>query len=488
MTLWDLALRITNQWYWVVPFILASMGVILIILLENKNPAKSVAYILLLALVPVLGLVVYFFFGRDYRKQRLFNFKGAVDSPVIESFWSDHKIEFERRFEQTEKQVGDLIAPARLIFNQHQGFLTENNAIKLLLNGETKFPEVLRSLEQAKHHIHMEYYIFSYDSVGKKIVDILTRKAKEGVEVRIIIDDFGSTKNKKMVRKLRRAHVKVHRFMPVAFPFLAQANFRDHRKIIVIDGRIGFEGGINIDERYLNTRKHELYWRDTHIKVEGPLVNLLQLQFLLSWHFTAKKKFPFEQPYFGNHFDKPGDATATLVASGPDSPRPYCMEAILAAINQAKKNIWIVTPYFIPTDQIITALQIAASNGIDVQMILPGKSDSHIVKHASLSYIKPLLRSGIRIFFYEKGFVHAKTTTIDNQLAFIGTANMDTRSFYINFEIVAIIYDKKLCEEVDNSFINDLKNCSEVTYHEWSKRSIYHRLLDSSCRLLTPLL
>jgi cardiolipin synthase len=164
------------------------------------------------------------------------------------------------------------------------------------------------------------------------------------------------------------------------------------------------------------------------------------------------------------------------------------MEAILAGINQAKKNIWIVTPYFIPTDQIITALQIAASNGIDVQMILPGKTDSHIVKHASLSYLKPLLRSGIKIYFYEKGFVHAKTTTIDNQLAFIGTANMDTRSFYINFEIVAIIYDKKLCEEVDNSFINDLKNSREVTYGEWAKRSIYHRLLDSSCRLLTPLL
>jgi cardiolipin synthase len=291
-----------------------------------------------------------------------------------------------------------------------------------------------------------------------------------------------------MVKRLRRAKVEIYRFMPVAFPFLAQANFRNHRKIIVIDGQIGFEGGINIDERYLNSGKHKLYWRDAHIKVEGPLVNLLQLQFLLSWHFTAKKKFPFEPPYFGNAFENKGNATATLVASGPDSPRPYCMEAILAAINQAKKRIWIVTPYFIPTDQIITALQIAATNGVDVQMILPGRSDSHIVKHASLSYIKPLLRSGIRIFFYEKGFAHAKTMTFDNQLAIIGTANMDTRSFYINFEIVAVVYDQNLCEAVDRSFENDLKNSKEVTYMEWSKRSIYNRLLDSVCRLLTPLL
>lgn len=488
MTLWDLALRISHEWYWVVPFILAYIGVILTILLDNKNPTKSIAYILLLALVPVAGLVVYYFFGRDYRKQRLFNFKGAVDSPVIESFWTDHRAEFERRFEQTEAQFGDLIAPARLIFNQHQGFLTENNQIKLLVNGEQKFPEVLRAIEEAKHHIHLEYYIFTYDDVGKKIVDALIRKSHEGVKVRMIIDDFGSPKKKRMVKRLRKAKIEIYRFMPVAFPFLAQANFRNHRKIIVIDGRVGFEGGINIDERYLNSGKHELYWRDTHIKVEGPLVNLLQLQFLLSWHFTSKTNFPFEQPYFGNKFEFKEGATATLVASGPDSPRPYCMEAILAAINQAKKRIWIITPYFIPTDQILTALQIAASNGVDVRMILPGKSDSHIVKHASLSYVKPLLRSGIKIFLYEKGFAHAKTMTFDNQLAIVGTANMDTRSFYINFEIAAIIYDSKLCGEVDRSFEVDLKNSKEIEYQEWSKRSFYNRLLDSTCRLLTPLL
>jgi cardiolipin synthase A/B len=477
-----------------VPIILAYIGVILTILLDNKNPTKSIAYILLLTLVPILGLVVYYFFGRDYRKQRLFNLKGAIDGPVIERFWADRQAEFAKRLDRTEKEFGDLIAPARLLNNLHQSFLTLNNSVKLLLNGESKFPEVLRVLEAATHHIHMEYYIFSYDEVGKSVVDILIRKARAGVEVRIIMDDFGSGKNRKMVRRLRKAGVEVHRFMPVTFPFLAQANFRNHRKIIVVDGRIGFEGGINLDERYLNKpkrtrrKKHQIYWRDTHIMAEGPLVNQLQLQFLLSWHFTAKKKFPFERPYFGNDFDVKDGATATLVASGPDSPRPFCMEAILAAINQAKKQIWIVTPYFIPTDQIITGLQIAASNGVDVRIILPGESDSHVVKHASLSYIRPLLRSGIRIFFYQKGFAHAKTITLDGHLAIIGTANMDIRSFYINFEIAALVYDKGVCEEVDRSFVNDLKSSEEITFLEWSKRSLYNRLLDSVCRLLTPLL
>lgn len=488
MTLWDLAVDITTEWYWIVPFIMAYVGVILTILLDNKNPAKSIAYILLLALLPILGLVVYYFFGRDYRKQRLFNVKGAVDGQVIENFWKDNQKELDKHLERVEKQVGDLIAPARLIFNQHQGILTENNDVKLLLNGENKFPEVFEALEQAKHHIHIEYYIFSYDDIGKKIINILTLKAAQGVEVRIIIDDFGSKKNKRMVKKLKKAKIEIHRFMPVRFVLLAQANFRNHRKIIVIDGRIGFSGGINIDERYLNNGKHKLFWRDTHIRVDGPLVNLLQLQFLLSWHFTSKSTFPFKAPYFGNEFTTKGKATATLVASGPDSPRPYCMEAILSAINQAEDKIWIITPYFIPTDQIVTALQIAASNGVDVRMILPGKTDSHIVKHASLSFIAPLLRSGIKIFFYRKGFAHAKTMTFDNRLAIVGTANMDIRSFYINFEIVSLIYDKQFCEELDKSFEEDLQSCNEMTYLEWAKRSFANRLIDSTCRLLTPLL
>lgn len=488
MAFWNHFLENVDQWYWVIPFVLAYVGVILTILLDNKNPTKSIAYIMLLLLVPVLGLVVYYFFGRDYRKQRIFSLKGAVDSSVVENFWTENMPKFEKRFEGTEKNFGDLIAPARLIFNQHQGFLTENNLVTPLINGEEKFPEVLHCLESARHHIHMEYYIFTYDSIGRKIVDVLIRKAKEGVEVRLIIDDFGSPKSKRMVRRLRKAKVKVFRFMPVAFPFLAQAHFRNHRKIIVIDGQIGFEGGINIDRRYVNNGRNKLYWRDTHLKVEGPLVNLLQLQFLLSWHFTSKTRFPFEPPYFGNRFEHTGGVVGTLVASGPDSPRPFCMEAILAAINQAKERIWIMTPYFIPTDQIITALQIAASNGLDVRMILPGRSDSHVVKHASLSYIKPLLQSGIKIYFYQKGFAHGKTMTFDKKLSIIGTANMDTRSFYINFEIAAIIYDEKLCKRMDDAFEEDLHNSVEVTYEEWSKRSILNLLLDSVCRLLTPLL
>ena len=488
MTLWDLALNFTSQWYWIAPFILAYFGVILTILLDNKNPAKSIAYILLLALVPILGLAVYYFFGRDYRKQRLFSMKGTADSPLIENFWKENHAEFHNRIEHVEKKVGDLIAPARLIFNQHQGMLTENNSVKLLLNGEQKFPEMFQALQEAKHHIHIEYYIFSYDEIGKKLIHILARKAAEGVEVRIIIDDFGSKRNKRMVKKLSKAKIEIHRFMPVRFVLLAQGNYRDHRKIIVIDGKIGFEGGINIDQRYANNGKNKLYWRDTHIRVEGPLVNLLQFQFLLSWQFTAKKNFPFKQPYFGNDFVNPGNATGTLVASGPDSPRPYCMEAIVSAINQAKTKIRIVTPYFIPTDQIITALQIAASNGVSVEMILPGKTDSYVVKHASLSFINPLLQSGMKIFLYQKGFVHAKTMTFDNQLAIVGTANMDMRSFYINFEIAALIYDEQFCGEVDNSFDEDLKSCREITFKEWSRRSFKNRLLDSTCRLLTPLL
>ncbi|MBL0743584.1 cardiolipin synthase [Chryseolinea lacunae] len=484
---WEWLYDLIHGWYWL-PLLLAYIGIIISILLDNRNPVKSIAYIMLLTFLPVLGLVVYYFFGRDYRKQRIFNLKAVGALPLMERFWSTNMPEFEKRFERCEAHVGDLIAPAKLIFNLHQGLLSENNTVELLVNGEQKFPRVFEALEAAQHHIHIEYYIFTYDNVGRKVVDILMRKAKAGVEVRLVIDDMGSKNNKRMVRRLKRAGIDVHRFMPVTFPFAAQANFRDHRKIIVVDGKVGFLGGINMDDRYLNNGKHKLFWRDTHMRVEGPLLSQLQLQFLLSWHFTARKTFPLTPPYFENSNPENGTVRATMVASGPDSPRPFCMEAILAAINRANKSIRIATPYFIPSDQIMTALLMAASNGVDVQLMLPGKTDSYIVQHASFSYLKPLLRGGVRVFLYERGFMHAKTITIDDQLAIVGTVNMDTRSFYINFEMAALVYDPKFCHDLDQAFDEDLQYSRVLNYNMWTDRFILYRIVDSICRLLTPIL
>ncbi|AYB33885.1 cardiolipin synthase [Chryseolinea soli] len=484
---WEWTFGLFKTWYWL-PLLLAYIGVIISILLDNRNPIKSVAYIMLLVFLPGLGLVVYYFFGRDLRKQRIFNLKGAGAMPLMERFWNTNLHEFERRFERAEEKFGGLVAASRLVFNLHQTVLTENNHFELLINGEQKFPSVYAALEEAEHHIHIEYYIFTYDDVGRKVVDILMRKAKQGVEVRLVIDDMGSKNNKRMVRRLKRAGIDVYRFMPVTFPFAAQANYRNHRKIIVVDGKVGFVGGINMDDRYLNNGKHELFWRDTHLKVEGPMVNLLQFQFLLSWHFTAKKNFDLKPPYFENTGPAKGRSPATLVASGPDSPRPYCMEAILTAINRASKIIRITTPYFIPSDQLTTALLMAVGNGVEVELMLPGKTDSYIVQHASFSYLTPLLRAGVRVFLYERGFVHAKSITVDNQLAIVGTVNMDTRSFYINFELAALAYDEALCKALDDAFEDDLQYSRELNYHIWGSRHIVRRVTESVCRLLTPLL
>jgi cardiolipin synthase len=305
----------------------------------------------------------------------------------------------------------------------------------------------------------------------------------------VIIDDVGSNHFKNIEKRLRKAGVTVLKTMPVAFSSLANSNYRNHRKIAVIDGVIGFIGGINLDERYWNNGKHKLYWRDTTVQIEGQAVNLLQVQFFLSWFFAGgKDDFREDDHYFTTTLEKKGDAIVAIAASGPGSPVPYIMETILLAISQAKKSVRICTPYFIPNESLTSALVIAAANGVKIELIIPKKSDSFIVQHASFSFIKPLLQRGVNIFLYEKGFIHAKTISIDNSLAFVGTVNMDTRSFFLNFEITSIIYEPKLCKDLEASFKNDKDNSKMVTLEQWKNRTMAERGFDSLCRLLAPLL
>src|SRR5690606_34395017 len=271
---------------------------------------------------------------------------------------------------------------------QGQSLISAGNSVTLLNNGEEKFPALFTALENARYHIHLEYYIFTSDDIGNRIAEILINKKKQGVEVRVIVDDVGSNRIKKLPKKFKEAGIQFLKTMPVAFSSLANTNYRNHRKIVVIDGAIGFIGGINADERYLNNGKHALYWRDTAVRINGPAVKLLQVQFFLSWFFSGGTD-DFGEPsgYFQLPVEKPGHAIIAIAASGPSSEVPYIMETIILAINSAKKSIRINTPYFIPTDQLTSALVIAAANGIKVEIILPARSDSFIVHHASFSFI-----------------------------------------------------------------------------------------------------
>ena len=477
-----------REWDWLL-YSAIYIGAIFTIIFENRDPNKSLAYLLLLIFLPILGLIVFYFFGRDYRKRRRFRLKEEKDQQVLDKYWKEKADEFKDRLKELQPAYGGLVEPARMLFNRQEGITFSGNRVDLLLNGEEKFPRLFEDLKNARHHIHLEYYILTEDDVGNTIAEILIERARNGVEVRVIADGLGATRIGKIPRRLKQAGVYYQTFMPVRFASLASANYRNHRTIVVIDGKIGYVGGINLDDRYWNNGKHDLYWRDTHLRLEGSTVNNLQLQFLTSWHFVSEgHRFPIQDPYFGVAEEKENGCPVTIVGSGPDSQRPHAMDCIVSAIHEARERVRIVNPYFIPDDPVKTALEIAATSGIEVELILPGPSDSWVVNHASRSFIKPLLQNNVKVYLYQKGFVHAKTITVDGKFSMIGTVNMDIRSFFINFEVAALIYDEKLTGQLDASFETDLEHCEKLEWEKWSQRPVWMRGGDSCCRLLTPLL
>jgi cardiolipin synthase len=480
---WHIALKISGY----VLITLSFIGVVSTILLENRNPVKALAYIMLLVFVPILGLIVYYYLGRDLRKRRRFTLKGSKDATLMLRYFESQRKEIEHLQLKLRHEVASKQEISAMLLNTRHSVLSHNNRIKVLLNGEEKFPAVMEALRAAKHHIHIEYYIFAADDVGNAVAEILIEKLKEGVEVRFIYDDLGSDKIGGIPDLLEDNGAEVYSFSPVLINFYLNANYRNHRKIIVIDGEVGFTGGINMDDRYLNNGKHEVFWRDTHLQLEGDVVNLLQLQFQMSYRYCSKKTFSFGPPYF-HRSDIQDNCFADVVASGPDSDFPMTMQTILMALNVGRRSIRISNPYFIPNDQILTALQMAAQAGKNVELLLPSQGDSFFVQHAAQSYIKPMLDAGVKVYFYQKGFIHAKTIVVDDNLAIVGTVNLDNRSFYLNSEIAVVIYDKPTIQKLQNSFKQDLEDAVLIERRSWKNRSIWERFIDAICRLLTPLL
>ncbi|WP_143308693.1 cardiolipin synthase [Chitinophaga vietnamensis] len=482
-TNWHIYVKIGSTLLLVLTFI----GVAGTILLENRNPVKAIAYILLLIFLPVVGLIVYYYLGRDLRKKRRFTLKGSRDEVLFAKYWQSQRREVEAMQLELRHEAGKKQEISAMLLNTRQSVLSRNNHVKLLINGEEKFPEVFAALRAAKHHIHIEYYIVSADDIGNEIVNILIEKLQQGVQVRFLYDDMGSNHIGKISRRLKEHGASVYAFSPVLVDFYLNANYRNHRKIIVVDGAIGFVGGINLDDRYINNGKHDLFWRDTHLKIEGDAVNLLQLQFLMSYRYCSKEVFPFESPFF-QRSALSGNCFTDIVACGPDSEWPVTMNTIIAAINVAQRRVRITNPYFIPTEELLSALQIAALSGKDVQLLLPYRSDSFIVQHAALSYLKPLLAAGVKVFFYTRGFIHAKTMVIDDNLSWVGSVNFDNRSFFLNCEIAALVYDKEVATALNRAFEEDLLYSVPVEETRWNKRNVLKRFLDAVCRLLTPLL
>lgn len=486
--------RIWYETVWQYTYVISIIGYYILVLfavikllLENKNPLKTHSYLLVMILIPILGLLIYFLFGQDYRRHKMFSRKAAIDEERISSY-------VERQLEMVahkglidNDKVRSKSHIIRMLLSNNRSFLTKNNRVTLLLNGENKMAELIKCLESAQNHIHIEYYIFDNDTIGGQIAHILARKAKEGVKVRFIYDDVGTSHLHKSFKKLfDEAGVEHYAFMPVYIPKLSRANYRDHRKIVVIDGKCGFVGGINIADRYIN-HGGTIKWRDAHLKLDGDAVYSLQTVFMLNWYFVSGKGFHYDEVYFPP-IAPIGNQYVQIAASGPDSDWASIMQAFFVAISTAKEQVLISTPYFIPNEPIITALSTAALSGIDVQIIFPYRGDNPIVQAASMSYMKEVLEAGVKVFLYSDGFNHSKTIVVDGILSSVGTANMDFRSFDQNFEVNALVYDEKIAAELIDVFNNDKEHCLPLKLSRWQQRPIRRRLAESASRLLAPLL
>lgn len=469
-------------------YVISILVVVVFTVLENRNPLKTISWVLVLILLPVVGFIFFIFFGQNFRKEKIIARKGLRNHDRLTSLAHAqiHRLSEGEMFDtQALEEKRNLIT---LLLNNSNAVVTVGNSIKILQNGAATFESILDALENAKIFIHLEYYIFADDVIGRRIISILKRKAAEGVEVRLIVDDVGSWELKKpFFKEMWDSGIQAYSFLQVRFPNLtSKVNYRNHRKIIVIDGLIGFLGGINIADRYMNGSSEYGIWRDTHMKIEGDAVNTLQTVFLIDWFFVSQTEL-HDPKYFPSR--KPtGQKMVQIVASGPDSDWPAIMMGIFHAIASAKKYVFIATPYFTPSESVLLAMKTAALGGVDMRIIIPERSDAFVTLLSSRSFIREMLEAGVKFYFYQKGFLHSKVMIVDDVLSVIGSANMDFRSFEQNFEVTAFVFDEESTKELRDSFIEDQNNSRQVIMDEWITRPKVMKIKESFARLVSPLL
>ena len=459
--------------------------------MNSETPSKALGYLLLVISFPVGGVLIYMSVGLNYRKKELYRKKLKIDEKEYPKLEEEAIALSLETLSKNKDKIDNFYQLAS--FSKDKSLTSSNNNVTVMVNGEAKFPDVFESLRNAKHHIHIEYYIYENDTIGNELAQILIEKTKEGVEVRFIYDDFGSSGiRKNIAHQLREAGVEAYPFYKIKLIMLAnRMNYRNHRKIIVVDGTIGYIGGINVSDKYINNDKDDkLYWRDTHLKIVGNSVFNLQTIFLADWNFCANQKIRYSSNYFpekseAEHY---GNHLVQIVSSGPDSKYPKIKYTLIQAILSAEKEICITTPYFIPDKSFLEAINIAALSGIEVKLLVPTRSDSFIVNTTSQSNFQELLDVGVKIYSYDKGFVHAKTMVCDQKVAIIGTANFDNRSFDLNFEINAIVYDEQIATEISNLFEKDISFSTQILAEEWSKRPLFRKLMEKVLHLFSSLM
>lgn len=457
---------------------------------ERRDASSAWAWLLVLSFIPVVGFFLYLFLGQNLSRTRLFTWedkkKIGIEQEISYQLQEIRSGTFDYR-KDSEYNARELIY-LHLLGNDAP--ITLDNSVEIFTDGRDKFDNLLRDIQAAKHHIHLQYYIVKKDELGKRIRDTLIEKAKEGVKVRVLYDELGSRGlTKRFFEELRQAGGEVEIFFPSKFKLVNfRLNYRNHRKIVIVDGKIGYIGGFNIGDEYLGLNPHFGYWRDTHLKIQGTSVHAIQTRFILDWNQAS---YSHDIDYDQILFPKPktnGHVGIQIVTSGPDSEWSQIKNGYIKMISLAKKSILIQTPYFIPDASLLDTIRIACLSGVDVRIMIPNKPDHIFVYWATLSNVGELLKAGAKIYIYDNGFLHAKTVVIDEEISSVGTANIDIRSLNLNFEINAFMYDKQIAKDLSLTFEKDMANSRLLTWEQYKNRSKWIQLKESISRLLSPIL
>ncbi|MCI5815111.1 MAG: cardiolipin synthase [Bacteroidales bacterium] len=470
------------HWLILLAYTVVVLAAMVKVLMDNRQPVKALTWILVLCFIPVLGMVFYFFFGQNTRKERL------ISQRSLNQLTKRSMLEFAEQRDLTLPPSHEALIT--LFANQNWALPFKDNQAEIYTDGYAFFTALLQEIGRARSHIHLISYIFADDALGRLVADALMDKAKAGVEVRVVYDDVGCWNiSNRIFEDMRRAGVDVHAFMPVKFPaFTSKVNYRNHRKLCVIDGRVGFIGGMNIALRYVKGTPTQS-WRDLHLRLTGGIVYAVQRAFLIDWYFvdrtliTDRKYYPVVDGVEGD------GCLAQVVTSSPIMPWPDIMQGYVRILMEAKRYVYMETPYFLPTEPVLFALCTAALAGVDVRLLIPARADAKLTEWASRSYIAQVMEAGVKVYLYQEGFNHSKMLVCDDTLCSCGSTNIDFRSFENNFEANVFFYGSSMALRMKEIFLDDLSRSAAVgPSSEYFRRPFLQRLWEGIIRLLSPLL
>ena len=470
------------HWILLVIYLAITIGGIVAVLMDNKQPEKTMAWILVLCFMPIVGIIFYLFFGQNTRKEKV------ISERSMDLLMKRSMLEFA---EQENLHIPRRNRPLMKLFtNQNWALPFKDNEVSIFTDGYEFVSTLLYNIGQAQDHIHLDTYIIEDDPLGNLVADALIDKARQGVEVRLLYDDVGCWRVKdRFFNRMKAAGIQVYAFMPVRFPaFTGKVNYRNHRKLCVIDGKVGFIGGMNIALRYVKGTARQT-WRDTHLCIRGGAVYAIQRAFLVDWYFVSRTLVTDRRYYPPVDKTIDNNCLTQIVTSSPVSPWPDIMQGYVRVLLQAHRYVYMESPYFLPTEPVLFAMRTAALAGVDVRLMVPRHSDARLVEWASRSYMMEAIEAGVKVYLYEAGFNHSKLLVSDDKICSCGSTNVDFRSFENNFEANAFFFDTDMALRIKNIFLEDEAHCQltdDVTYY--IKRPFLKRLFESTVRLLSPLL